>query len=101
PLNNIKYHQLQVIRGTAMAREFREQPDAFFPFTMESYLRLMVEIVELLNPDFVIERVAGEVAPGMGVGPDWGVRYDVILKRFERMLEEQDTWQGKKYQPLL
>ncbi|MGM0474131.1 MAG: TIGR01212 family radical SAM protein, partial [Bacteroidota bacterium] len=33
PLNNIKYHQLQVIRGTAMAREFREQPDAFFPFT--------------------------------------------------------------------
>ena len=101
PLNNIKYHQLQLIRGTAMAREFREQPEAFFPFTMESYLRLMVEIVELLNPDFVIERVAGEVAPGMGVGPDWGVRYDVILKSFERMLEEQDTWQGKKYQPLL
>ena len=98
PLNNIKYHQLQVIRGTPMAREYREQPEAFFDFNMESYLQLMVEIVELLNPAFVIERIAGEVAPGMSLREGWGLRYDAVLRAFEKLLEEKDTWQGRKYQ---
>lgn len=98
PLSNIKYHQLQVIKGTPMAVEYREHPNAFFQFSMDSYLRLMVEIVELMNPAFVIERIAGEVAPGMGVREGWGVRYDRVLAAFEKLLEEQDSWQGKHYQ---
>ncbi|HER09499.1 MAG TPA: TIGR01212 family radical SAM protein [Bacteroides sp.] len=99
PLNNIKYHQLQLIKGTPMAQEYLREPDAFFNFTMDSYLELMVEIVELLNPALVIERIAGETAPGMAVGKSWGVRYDMVLKNFEKLLEERDTWQGRKYQP--
>lgn len=100
PLSNIKYHQLQLIRGTPMALEYRQQPEVFFNFTMESYLQLMVEIVEMLNPAFVIERIAGEVAPGMSIREGWGVRYDEVLRTFEKLLEEQDTWQGRNFQPL-
>ncbi|MEN8156761.1 MAG: TIGR01212 family radical SAM protein [Bacteroidota bacterium] len=97
PLNNIKFHQLQVIHGTAMAREYKEKPEDFAGFTMEEYLHLMMEILERLNPDFVVERIAGEVAPGMAVREGWGVRYDVVLRRFEALLEEKDTWQGKYF----
>ena len=97
PLNNIKFHQLQVIHGTAMAREYKEKPEDFAQFTMEEYLHLMMEILERLNPDFVVERIAGEVTPGMAVREGWGVRYDVVLRRFEALLEENDTWQGKHY----
>lgn len=98
PLNNIKFHQLQIIRGTAMADEFREKPDDFLQFTMEEYLELMVRVVERLRPDMVVERIAGEVAPGMGIRQGWGVRYDSVLRRFEELLERYDTWQGKHYQ---
>jgi radical SAM protein (TIGR01212 family) len=97
PLNNIKFHQLQVIHGTAMAREFAEKPEDFAKFTMDEYLQLMLEVLERLNPEIVVERIAGEVTPGMGVREGWGVRYDVILRKFEELLAEKDTWQGKFY----
>ncbi len=97
PLNNIKFHQLQVIRHTAMAREFEERPGEFVSFTLEEYLELMMEIVEQLNPSFVVERIAGEVTPGMGIREGWGIRYDRVLQAFEDLLEKHDTWQGKKF----
>ncbi len=97
PLDSIKFHQLQVIRGTIMAKEYHEKPEDFLEFTMEQYLQLMMEIVERLNPVFVVERIAGEVAPGMGVRDGWGVRYDAVLRAFEELLEQHDTWQGKYY----
>lgn len=97
PLNNIKFHQLQLIQGTAMAREFKKKPEDFMEFTMEAYLQLMMEIVERLNPDFVVERIAGEVSPALAVREGWGIRYDAVLRRFEQLLEEHDSWQGKFY----
>ena len=99
PLNNIKFHQLQVIKGTAMEQEYREKPGDFETFTLEEYLCLMMEIIERLNPGFVVERIAGEVSPGMGVREGWGIRYDRILAAFEDLLEEHDSWQGKKFKP--
>lgn len=95
PLNNIKFHQLQLIHGTAMAREFKEKPEDFPEFSMEEYLHFMMEIVGRLNPEFVVERIAGEVSPSMAVRPGWGVRYDAVLRRFEQLLQEHDIWQGK------
>jgi len=99
PLDNIKFHQLQLIHGTPMAREYKESPEDFLEFSMEEYLLLMMEILERLNPSFVVERVAGEIAPGMAVKEGWGLRYDLVLRRFEELLEEHDSWQGKYYTP--
>ena len=97
PLDTVKFHQLQLIKGTAMAREFEKNPVDFPSFAMEDYLELMMEIVELLPPRLVIERIAGEVIPGMGLREGWGIRYDGVLKAFEKLLEENDSWQGKKF----
>ncbi len=97
PLDSIKFHQLQLIKGTAMAREFEKRPEDFPSFTMEEYLDLMVEIVELLPPRMVIERIAGELTPGMGLREGWGLRYDGVLKAFEKLQEDKDSWQGKNF----
>jgi len=97
PLNNLKFHQLQIIRGTAMATEFQEQPEDFENFSLDEYLDLMMEMVEHLNPEIVVERIAGEVSPGMSIREGWGIRYDVVLHNFEALLEKNNTWQGKYY----
>jgi radical SAM protein (TIGR01212 family) len=97
PLHSIKFHQLQVIHGTSMAREYKEKPGDFLEFGLEEYLDLMAGIIERLNPAFVVERIAGEVTPGKAVGNGWGLRYDQVLKQFEELLEQRDIWQGKKY----
>jgi len=97
PLDSIKFHQLQLIKGTAMALEYRKKPEDFVSFSMEEYLQLMMEILERLNPAFVVERIAGEVSPGMGIREGWGIRYDGVLRAFEALLLENDSWQGKTY----
>jgi len=99
PLDNIKFHQLQLIRGTFMALESRDKPEDFVEFSLESYLQLMMEILEQLNPSFVVERIAGEVSPGMAVREGWGLRYDAVLRSFEELLEKHNSWQGKYYKP--
>jgi radical SAM superfamily enzyme len=57
----------------------------------------MMKILELLNPEFIVERIAGESNPGYLMSKSWGLRYDRVLDRFERMLEENDSWQGKRF----
>ena len=97
PLHNIKFHQLQIISGTPMEMAFSNNPEQFPQFEMEEYLQLMADLIERLNPVFVVERIAGEVTPGTAARAGWGVRYDRVLARFEEILEERNTWQGRIY----
>jgi hypothetical protein len=95
-INGIKFHQLQIINGTAMQQDFITHPADFHIFTPESYIDFIVKITERLNPAFTIERFAGEVPPRYLYVNHWGLtRYDVILQRIEKKMEELDTWQGK------
>jgi radical SAM protein (TIGR01212 family) len=98
PLKSIKFHQLQLIRNTRMAKEFEEVPEDFRRFTLDEYLDFIVRFVERLNPGFIIERFAGEVPPRFLVRNDWEkIRNDQLLNRIEGLLEERETWQGKKF----
>jgi len=99
PLHSIKLHQLQIIKNTRMAADYHRNPEKYNLFELEEYLDLVVRFTERLNPDIVIERIAGEVPPRFNAGPSWGlIRNDQILQRFGKKLEEYDTWQGRLYQ---
>ncbi|HPI85784.1 MAG TPA: TIGR01212 family radical SAM protein [Bacteroidales bacterium] len=96
PVKTIKFHQLQIIRGTRMEREYREKPDDFTLFTLEEYIDFVIDFTEKLNPSIVIERFAGEVPPRFLAGPGWGlIRNDQILRMIESRMEERETWQGR------
>lgn len=97
PLHSIKFHQLQLIKGTVMERQYRANPEKFHFFEMEEYLQMMADILERLRPEMVVERIAGEVNPGTSAREGWGIRYDRILARFEEILEERNTWQGRLF----
>jgi radical SAM protein (TIGR01212 family) len=97
PVQTLKFHQLQIVNNTAMAREFEADPAAFRLFSLGDYLDLVVRFTERLNPVMVIERIAGEVSPEYLLSPSWNLRYDRILAKYEKLLAERDTWQGKLY----
>jgi len=42
PLTTVKFHQLQIIKGTAMESEFNERPSDFQLFSWEEYLEFFV-----------------------------------------------------------
>ncbi|MFH1121391.1 MAG: TIGR01212 family radical SAM protein [Bacteroidota bacterium] len=96
PLTTIKFHQLQIVKETLMARQYLENPSLFRLFTLEEYVEFIVKFIERLNPDFVIERFSGEVPPRFLVNAPWGqLRADQIMVKIEQELEKQNTWQGK------
>lgn len=98
PLNNIKFHQLQVLKNTVLAREYEQHPEQFDLFTLEEYLDCCIAFVEQLRPSIVIERIASEVPPRYLIAPKFGaVRNFEIIRMFENKLGERDTWQGKCY----
>jgi radical SAM protein (TIGR01212 family) len=98
PLNRVKFHQLQIIRGTAMEQEYNERPVDFEIFTWEDYLDFIIRFIERLNPSIQIERFSGEAPPQFLAKEMWGKkRTDVIVGLIEKRLEELNTWQGRLY----
>ena len=98
PLTTVKFHQLQIFKGTKMAEEYLQHPEAFHLFDLEEYIDFVIDFAERLNPNIVIERFAGEVPPRYLVSEPWmKLRYDEVLVRIEKRMEERDSWQGKKY----
>lgn len=98
PLSTIKFHQLQIIKGTAMEKEFKLHPAQFNLFSLDEYLDFIVSFSELLNPAFVIERFTGEAPPRFQAGAVWGgLRSDEVQILIEKAMESRNTWQGKLY----
>ena len=98
PLTSVKFHQLQIIRGTAMEKEYAECPEDFWRPGLDEYLELIVDILERLRPDLCIERIAGEVPPRFVRETPWGlVRNFQILKMLDARLEDRDTRQGRLF----
>jgi hypothetical protein len=98
PLDTVKFHQLQIIKGTRMEKEYLENPSEFSLFTWEEYLEFFVRFLERLNPRIVVERFTGEAPPRFLKSQLWGKkRTDQIVGLIEKKLEELDTWQGRLY----
>lgn len=102
PLETVKFHQLQILKGSLMEREMATIPPSF---ALEDYIQLVCDIVERLRPDLIIERFAGEVPPRYQADPSrsWKradgrlLRNEEIPSLVERELERRETRQGDKY----
>lgn len=77
PLTTVKFHQLQILKGTAMEHQYRDD-EAFrqlLPqFALEEYIALVCDLLERLRPDMVVERLAGEVPPRFQACPERSFR---------------------------
>ena len=96
PLRSVKFHQLQIVKGTQMEKEYAQVPQDFERFSLEEYLDFFVEMLERLRPDLFIERFVGEVPPRFVNETPWGLIRNVeLLRLLEARLMEKDSWQGK------
>jgi len=99
PVDNLKLHQLQIHKGTKMAKQYEENPGMFRMFSLEEYIELVVDYLELLNPAIVVERFVSQSPPGLLIAPRWGPKNFEFVAKTEKRLEERDTWQGRLYKP--
>ena len=96
PIRSVKFHQLQIVKGTRMEKEYAECPEDFERFSLDEYLDFFTDMLERLRPDLFIERFVGEVPPRFVNETPWGLIRNVeLLRLLEKRLEERDTWQGR------
>ena len=96
PLRSAKFHQLQIVKGTRMEKEYADNQEDFVRFSLDEYLDFFTDMLERLRPDLFIERFAGEVPPRFVNETPWGlIRNAELLRLLEKRLEERKTWQGR------
>ncbi len=72
PLDILKIHQLQVIKGTPLAREYAQRP--FHLYTVEEYIDLIIQYVSALRQDLVLERFVSQSPSELLLAPHWGLK---------------------------
>lgn len=98
PLNALKFHQLQIIKDTPLASIYYQSPEKFSLFSLEEYVEFIIGFLEKLDPRIAVERLVSETPPAHRVNPGWGnLRADQVQKKIESVMDEKDTWQGKKF----
>ena len=97
PLTTVKFHQLQIIKGTVMEQEYENNLSDFELFTCDEYIDFFIAFLENLNPAIVVERFTGEVPPRFLSEGRWKKRADQIANMIEKRMEERNTWQGRLF----
>ena len=72
PLDILKIHQMQIIRGTRLAQEYAEHP--FHVYTVEEYIDVIVKYIRLLRKDLVLERFVSQSPKELLIAPKWGLK---------------------------
>ena len=94
PLTSVKFHQLQIIKGTRMEEVFRTQRQDFHEFTLDGYLDFMAEFIPRLRNDIYIDRFASEVPPRYlsPIQKGWGlIRYQELLAMLRQRMSAPDS----------
>ena len=93
PIDILKLHQLQIIRGTQLAAEYELQP--FSLYTADEYIDLCRRYIERLRPDMVLERFVSQSPKELLVAPKWGLKNYEFANRFVNYMKRMNSWQGK------
>jgi radical SAM superfamily enzyme len=91
----IKLHQLQLIRGTRMAREYAEHPEDFHLYTVDEYIDLAIDYIERLPETMVVERFISQSPRSLLIAPDWGMKNYQFVDRLRRRMQERGAYQGR------
>lgn len=74
PVDTVKVHQLQLVKGTRMAKDVEDGRYDIPRFTAEEYAELCAEIVARLRKDIAIERFVSQSPPDLLIYPKWNLK---------------------------
>lgn len=90
PVDIIKCHQLQLIRGTQLANEVAAGRMSVTNYSVEEYADLCCDIIERLREGIAVERFVSQSPAEMLISPKWGLKNyqftELLRKRFSERL---------------
>lgn len=94
PLDILKIHQMQVVRGTRLAQQYEEEP--FHVYDVDEYICLVADYIEHLRPSLVLERFVSQSPAEMLIAPRWGLKNYEFTARLRRYMLDHGMKQGRK-----
>ncbi len=94
PLQGIKIHALLALRGTALGD--RVASGEVVLWSREAYVAAVADILEVLPPEMVIQRLTADGYRDIFLGPSWAGNKMAVLNAIDRELESRGTWQGAR-----
>lgn len=95
PLDILKLHQMQVVKGTHLAMMYQgEGAQPYIYNKVEDYIKLMAEYISRLRPDMILERFVSQSPKGMVIAPSWGIKNHEFTNLLDNYLREHDITQG-------
>ena len=74
PVKVLKLHQLQLIRNTQMADEYRQYPGDFVRFSAPDYARFVAQFIQHSRSDIIFDRFVNQSPPQLLAEPGWGLK---------------------------
>jgi len=93
-LDAVKLHNLYAVKDTPLAEMVTRSEVTLME--RDDYVRTVVDILEILPPHVIVERISGESPPNYHLGPAWCLDKPAIARALAVEFERRDTWQGKK-----
>lgn len=94
PISTLKLHQLQIIRGTRLARDIEQQLYTIRQFTPDSYIDLCCRIIEHTSPTIAIERFVSQSPDEHLISPRWGLKNYQFTNLLQNRIKEKGIRQG-------
>lgn len=86
PIDVVKFHQLQIIRNTPLAKAYINGKANIVPWELDDYLHLCKDIIGLLRPDIAIERFVSQAPDTLLIAPKWGVKNHEFIHKLSSIL---------------
>lgn len=91
----VKIHMLHILKHTQLADWYAKHP--FETLTEEEYCHIVVGMLKQLKPYTVIHRVTGDGPKDLLIAPRWILNKRSVLNGIDRIMREQDVFQGHEY----
>ena len=95
PVNGIKIHSLLALEGTILGEMYKKGTISMI--TKEKYVSLAADVLEILPPEMVIQRLTADGYRDIFLAPDWAMHKLDVLNSINKELERRDSFQGRRY----
>ena len=94
-IQGLKIHCTYVVENTVLADMLKQ--GKYTPITLDYYLECVTYVLTHISPDIVIHRVSGDAPKDLLIAPDWNSHKKWIINGLDKILHEQNLWQGMFY----
>jgi len=89
PVSLVKFHQMQVLRGTRLAEQWERGEVAFAQWTAEQYASLCARLLTIIPQHMAVERFVSQSPPSMLISPRWNLKPGEFATLLKKKILEQ------------